>query len=238
MEITKINLHHVLFLDIETVPLYSTYTQVSAFEQELWEEKTRYLRGEVQADEFYHRAGIWAEFGKIICISVGYFARYKDERIFRVRSFTGEEINILQDFLALVNKFFNKPQHFLAAHNGKEFDFPFIARRLLIHGLPIPTILNVYGKKPWQFQFIDTLEMWKFGDYKHYTSLKLLSHVLGIPTPKAEINGENVREVFYIDNDIGRIAAYCQGDTIAVAQIVLRLRGEQILQNSEIYLIN
>lgn len=237
MDITKVNLHHILFLDIETVPLFPTYAQVDDYEKELWEEKTKYIRGVSSGEEFYARAGIWAEFGKIICISVGYFARYKDERVFRVRSFVGEERQILKDFSSLVEHFFNKPQHFLAAHNGKEFDFPFIARRLLVNDLPIPSILNVYGKKPWQFQFIDTLEMWKFGDYKHYTSLKLLSYVLGIPTSKGDISGQDVCSVYYEQGNIGRIMTYCQADTIAVAQIVLRLRGEQILQEQEIFLV-
>lgn len=204
-------------------------------ERSLWEDKTRYIRQEVPAEDYYERAGIWAEFGKIVCISVGYFVVKNGQRQFRVRSFVGEERDILEDFSCLVNQFFSGREHLLAAHNGKEFDFPFIARRMLILGLALPEKLQLFGKKPWELGFLDTLDLWKFGDYKHYTSLNLLAYVLGIPSPKDDITGAEVRAVYYQEQDIARIAQYCQKDTLTVAQILLRMRGEPLLEPKEIH---
>ncbi|MDO4879764.1 MAG: ribonuclease H-like domain-containing protein [Capnocytophaga sp.] len=238
MDLASIKLSNVLFLDIETVPLYPDFENVPEEERFLWEEKTRNQRGEKPAEEFYERAGIWAEFGKIVCISVGYFLVKDAGRQFRVRSFTGEEKKILEDFSYLVGHHFHKKHHLLAAHNGKEFDFPFIARRMIINELPLPNILNLYGKKPWEFQYLDTLDLWKFGDYKNYTSLRLLAYILKIPSPKEDINGSEVRSVFYEEKNIQRIADYCQKDTITVAQIILKLRNEPLLSEKEIHYVS
>src|SRR5690606_3477787 len=185
-------------------------------------------------EDFYERAGIWAEFGKIICISVGYFVPKGNSRNFRVTSFYGDEIKILKDFKNLLETHFSSPQHILCAHNGKEFDFPFIARRMIINRIDIPHKLDLFGKKPWEVPHLDTLELWKFGDYKHYTSLKLLTHIWGIPSPKDDSDGSEVRKVYYQDNDIVRIIRYCEKDTVAVAQVFLRLRNEDILNEDEI----
>ena len=231
----RIKLENVLFLDIETVPLYESFSELEETTQQLWEQKTNYQRkDEFTPEEFYDRAGIWAEFGKIVCISVGYFVFKGDVRNFRVTSFYGEEINILNDFKTLLETHYNKPQHILCAHNGKEFDFPYIARRMIINSIDIPFKLNLFGKKPWEVPHLDTLELWKFGDYKTFTSLKLMTHVLGIPSPKDDIDGGEVCGVFYKDNDIDRIIRYCEKDTIAVAQIILRLRNEDLLVTDEI----
>lgn len=233
--IKRINLEHILFLDIETVPLYPHFDHLDDTSKLLWEEKTKYQRKEdYSAEEFYDRAGIWAEFGKIVCISVGYFVIKGDIRNFRVTSFHGEELKILKEFFSLLETHFNKAHHLLCAHNGKEFDFPFIARRMIIRGMDLPSKLNFFGKKPWEVPHLDTMELWKFGDYKTYTSLKLMAHVLGIPSPKDDIDGSEVRNVFYDENDINRIAVYCEKDTVTVAQIFLRLRNEKILEPSEI----
>ncbi len=238
--ISKIKLPQILFLDIETVPLYSDFTQLTKTEQELFETKTKYQRrDEITVADFYERAGIWAEFGKIICVSVGYFVFEGKQRSFRVKSFFDtDEKELLIDFSELLNSHFNKAAHLLCAHNGKEFDFPFLARRMLINGLPLPKKLNLFGKKPWDIPHLDTLELWKFGDYKHYTSLKLLTHILGIPSPKDDIDGSQVARVYYQDNDLKRIVDYCQKDTIAVAQVLLRLRNENLLDANEIIFIN
>lgn len=234
----KINLEDVLFLDIETVPLVEEYTELSETERFLWEEKTKYQRkDEISPEDFYERAGIWAEFGKIVCISVGFFSFRNEQRTFRVKSFIGEEITILKEFTQLLNQHFSRINKLLCAHNGKEFDFPFIARRLIINGLEIPPKLQLFGKKPWEIPHLDTLELWKFGDYKHFTSLRLLAHVLGIPSPKDDIDGSQIREVFYKEKNIDRIATYCEKDTITVAQIVLRLRGEELLEDDEILIV-
>jgi uncharacterized protein YprB with RNaseH-like and TPR domain len=231
----RINLEHILFLDIETVPSYQNFDDLDETEKLLWEQKTKYQRKEdFTAEEFYDRAGIWAEFGKIVCISVGYFKMQGEVRTFRVTSFYGEERDILNDFKTLLETHFNRPHHLLCAHNGKDFDFPYIARRMIIQGIDLPFKLNLFGKKPWEVMHLDTLELWKFGDYKTFTSLKLMSHVLGIPSPKDDIDGSQVRDVFYEEGDANRIVIYCEKDTITVAQILLKLRNEELLDESEI----
>ncbi len=233
--ITKLNLEHILFLDIETVPENENFEELTDTKKELWALKTKYQRKEeFSAEEFYERAGIWAEFGKIVCISVGFFKNQGDIRQFRTTSFYGDEVKLLQDFKNLLETHFNDNRHLLCAHNGKEFDFPYIARRMIIHNIALPHKLNLFGKKPWEVPHLDTLELWKFGDYKTYTSLKLMTNVLGIPSPKDDIDGSEVRDVFYNEKDIDRIIVYCEKDTIAVAQIFLRLRGDEILNANEI----
>jgi len=233
--IAKLNLENILFLDIETVPEVPHFSDLDLAKQELWELKSQYQRKEeFTAEEFYERAGIWAEFGKIICISVGYFTAQGDSRKFRTTSFYGDEIKILKDFKNLLISHFSQTKHLLCAHNGKEFDFPYIARRMIIQNIELPYKLNLFGKKPWEVPHLDTLELWKFGDYKTYTSLKLLTNVLGIPSPKDDIDGSDVYRVYYEENGIDRIIVYCEKDTIAVAQIFLRLRGDDILNDDEI----
>ncbi|HEX8269397.1 MAG TPA: 3'-5' exonuclease [Flavobacterium sp.] len=233
--IEKINLENILFLDIETVPCEEDFNSLDPEWKQLWEQKTQYQRkDEYTPEDFYDRAGIWAEFGKIICISVGYFTLKSDTRTFRVTSFFGDEKKILSDFNNLMNNHFNQPQHVLCGHNAKEFDIPFIARRMIINGIPIPGKLNLFGKKPWEVPHLDTLELWKFGDYKHFTSLKLLSKVLGIPSSKGDIDGSQVGYVYYVEKDIDRIITYCEKDTIAVAQVFLKLRREELLVDDEI----
>ena len=233
--IKRLKLEHILFLDIETVPQFADYDSLDNPTKLLWAAKTKYQRKEnFTPKEFYDRAGIWAEFGKIICISVGYFKQKEDPINFRVTSFYGEEGDILKDFKALLETHFNKSNHLLCAHNGKEFDFPYIARRMVILGIDLPEKLNLFGKKPWEVPHLDTLELWKFGDYKTFTSLSLMAHVLGIQSPKDDISGEQVRDVFYKEKDIDRIVAYCEKDTVTVAQIILKLRNQDLLNPSEV----
>jgi len=233
---TKIDFENILFLDIETVPEKEGFDQLSQEEQTLFADKTQYQRkNEIPPEEFYERAGIWAEFGKIICISVGYFTNfYSKERRFRVTSFVGEEFKLLTDFKVLLENHFFKAAHLLCAHNGKEFDFPYIARRMIIHQIALPEKLNLFGKKPWEVPHLDTMELWKFGDYKHFTSLKLLAHILGIPSPKDDIDGSEVAAVYYCEKDIQRIVIYCEKDTITVAQLMLRFNNEPLLEEQEI----
>ncbi|MRX64220.1 3'-5' exonuclease [Maribacter luteus] len=231
----KLHLENILFLDIETVPEAADYEELDDVTKELWEHKTQYQRkDEITAEEFYDRAGIWAEFGKIICISVGYFHTKGDIREFRVTSFYGEEPKLLKDFKTLLNTHFKYPKNLLCAHNGKEFDFPYIARRMIINGISLPYKLDLFGKKPWEVPHLDTLELWKFGDYKHYTSLKLMSHILGIPSPKEDIDGSMVRDVYYKEGNLDRIVTYCELDVVTTAQVLLRLRNDDLLQNNEI----
>ena len=232
----KINLKEILFLDIETVPEFENWKDLSKETQELFDKKTQYQRKEkVTADEFYDRAGIWAEFGKIICITVGYFVEIKKKKQLRLTSFFGDdESKVLVDFKELLDKHFNDKNNVLCAHNGKEFDFPFIARRMIIHQIQLPKKLNLFGKKPWEVPHLDTLDLWKFGDYKHYTSLKLLTSILGIPSPKDDIDGSEVADVYYRQKNIDRIVSYCEKDTIAVAQIILRFNNEKLLSEKDI----
>lgn len=225
----------IVFLDIETVPEVYDFKALDPYRQELWEQKTAYKRGEdISAAEFYKNAGIWAEFGKIVCISLGYFTHKGSGMNFRVTSLAGDEADLLMEFSRLLGTHFRQPKYLLCAHNGKEFDFPYIARRMLIKGLPLPSKLNLFGKKPWEIPHLDTMELWKFGDFKHYTSLKLLAEVLGIPSPKEDMDGSMVRDVYYQDQDTERIIKYCELDVVTLAQVFLRLRGEELLAEGEI----
>ncbi|CAM1350132.1 3'-5' exonuclease [Tenacibaculum insulae] len=231
----KINLQNILFLDIETVPEVENFADLSEEKQELYALKTQYQRkDEIEVADFYHRAGIWAEFGKIICISVGYFVENDGKNQLRVTSFSGDETTILTDFKQLLDKHFNQNKHLLCAHNGKEFDFPYIARRMIINRIDLPKKLDLFGKKPWEVPHLDTLDLWKFGDYKHYTSLKLLTSILGIPSPKQDIDGSEVANVYYKEKNLPRIVKYCERDTIAVAQLLLRFLNKPIIENTDI----
>jgi len=235
--LNNLDLTKILFLDIETVPLVGSYEQMDEETAKLWDDKASKLsRSEQTGEELFQRAGIYAEFGKIICISVGYFVlREGGKREFRMRSFYGDDEKLLlREFADILNNHFSSPTQLLCAHNGKEFDFPYIARRMVINRIPIPSILNSVGKKPWEVQHIDTMELWKFGDWKSFTSLKLLTHILDIPTPKTDIDGSDVARVYYEENDLDRIERYCKRDTLAVAQLLLRFRGEDILTDDQV----
>lgn len=228
----KVAKENILFLDIETVPIYADYSDVPEIEKELFANKTVYKRGEeFTAEAYYNRAGIWAEFGKIVCISVGYFVKEQ----FRITSFASDsEIEILNSFKNVLESYFNKSQHVLCGHNAKEFDFPFICRRMIVNEISLPKQLNLFGKKPWEVPHLDTLEMWKFGDYKHYTSLKLLTYLLKIPSPKGDIDGSQVAEVYYKEKDLLRIVAYCEQDVLALARVFLKLNGETMLEDKDV----
>jgi predicted PolB exonuclease-like 3'-5' exonuclease len=231
-----LNLEHVLFLDVETVPQAASYTDLPERMQTLWEKKSAYIRKENQtAEEVYERAGILAEFGKIICISAGYIHKGEKGNLFRVKSFYGDDEKLLlTQFCASLQAFFTKRKNAqMCAHNGKEFDFPYIARRILINGLPFPEVLDVAGRKPWEVPFLDTMELWKFGDYKHFCSLDLLTTILDIPTPKDDIDGSRVAAVYYEEKNIARIVRYCEKDAMSVAQLLLRYRGEPLLLDME-----
>ena len=223
----NIRIEDILFLDIETVPFASSLTQLDPVMQVLWDKKSKLFRNPDQsADEAYERAGIYSEFGKIICISVG-LIKEKNPYSFRVKSFYGDdEKTLLTEFSAMLSKFYRSDKDAqLCAHNGKEFDFPYIARRMIINSLVIPEMLNNAGKKPWEVKLLDTMDLWKFGDYKNYTSLDLLTTILGIPTPKDDIDGSMVARVYYEEKDLPRIVRYCEKDVLAIAQIVLRFKN-------------
>jgi len=230
---------NILFLDIETVPQYADYNSLPKDWKELWDTKAASLlkyHEEESKDTIYHRAGIYAEFGKIICISCGFIQGNGREKRISIKSFFGDQENILlTTFCEMLNKWAHGDDpKFLCAHNGKEFDFPYLCRRLIINNIPIPHILNISGKKPWEVNHFDTLEMWKFGDFKSFTSLNLLAHTLGIPTPKDDIDGSKVWSVYWNDKDMNRIVTYCQKDVVTVAQVFLKMQGETIIKPENI----
>ncbi|MBQ0153083.1 MAG: ribonuclease H-like domain-containing protein [Chryseobacterium sp.] len=228
--IHKIPLEKVLFLDIETVPNYANFQEVPETEQNLWDKKTKYQRKEdFSAEEYYDRAGIMAEFGKIICISIGIID--KNDTL-KIKSFADDdEKKLLLEF----GNIFNSQRLrdvILCAHNGKEFDFPWIARRFLINGMMPPVPFQMFGKKPWEIPHLDTMELWKFGDYKSFISLELMAHVFGIPTPKDDIDGSMVSSIYYIEKDLQRIVDYCEKDVLTLANIFRRMRQEDLLQRN------
>ncbi|HVM87374.1 MAG TPA: 3'-5' exonuclease [Puia sp.] len=232
--------NNILFLDIETAPQYSSFGKMPDEWKQLWSNKAAYLIKNPETDSpetIYTRAGIYAEFGKIICISCGIVTGNGLQKKISLKSFYGDnEKEVLQAFCDMLNKWSAGPNKFLCAHNGKEFDFPYLCRRLVINEMDIPYILKISGKKPWEVPHLDTMELWKFGDYKSYTSLNLLARTLGVATPKDDIDGSMVAEVYWNDHDLKRIANYCQKDVVTVAQVYLRLNGEALIspENMEI----
>ena len=225
-------LEKVLFLDIETVPQKPNFDSLDEIEQQFWTKKANQLsKKEESPAELYQRAGIYAEFGKIVCISIGKISG-KTSSIFQLQSFIEEDEKLL---LLNFKKFLETQQNkLLCAHNGKEFDFPYIARRMLINGIALPKILQFAGKKPWEIPHLDTLELWKFGDYKHYTSLDLFAHIFKIPSPKQETNGEMVYDLWWNKKDKKRIRDYCEQDTLTVAQLYCAFNGLNRLGQEQI----
>jgi len=225
----------ILFLDIETAPQYSAYSEGTDSYKKLWDGKAKYLAKDKETpSDVYKSAGIYAEFGKVVCITVGMFSG----KAFRLKSFYGDDEKImLEEFSSLLNKHYNSNEHFLCAHNGKEFDFPFLARRILINGLKVPHILDNAGKKPWEVKLLDTMELWKFGDYKNYTSLNLLAEIFGIPSPKGDMDGSMMYKVYWEDKDWDRIIKYNRKDVLTVAQVYLRFKGEKLIEEKDVVIV-
>ena len=227
-------LENILFLDIETVGGTATYDELDERMKHFWDIKASQIAHSEDdtPEKLYSRAAIYAEFGKIDCISVGYIVQDK----VRLTSFADDdEKKLLLAFADLLNKHFNTPKHQLCAHNGKEFDFPYICRRMLIHNIPIPFILNSQGKKPWETTFLDTMELWKFGDYKHYTSLDLLANIFHIPSPKDDINGSQVHETYWKENhNLERIKTYCEKDVLTIVQLMRRFNHLPLIEDENI----
>lgn len=232
----NISTDNLLFLDIETVSQYKLYEDLPENLKKQWDHKSQLLaRSEDDTPSLlYEKAGIYAEFGKIICISVGSFKH----NLLRIKSFAGhDEHQLLSDFSELLHNRYNKTDSLLCAHNGKEFDFPFIARRMLINNITLPSILNIAGCKPWEIRHIDTMELWKFGDHKNFTSLELLTTIFGIESPKDDISGNQVGNTYWNDNNLDRIVTYCQKDVIALVQLFLRYKGEALLSDNQIIIV-
>jgi len=229
---------NLLLIDIETVPLERDYAQLPEKMQYLWAKKSLLIDPE-QTDpalSFSGRAGIYAEFGKIICIGLGYFVRSGEHYSMKIKSLASHhEREILEEFREVCNRFFKKPDKQFCGHNIREFDIPYICRRSFIHQVPLPDILtDLQSKKPWENPMLDTLQFWKFGEYKNFTSVDLLATVLGIDSPKSDIDGSEVGRVYWQDNDLDRIVRYCNRDVVTVGQILMRLNGMPLLNESEI----
>ena len=227
--IKNIPIEKIMFLDIETVPQAEAWSSLDDQTQYLWDKKTKFQRKEdVPADTFFEeRAGIMAEFGKIVCISIGMMDGHDQ---LKIKSFYGDDEKA---FLLEFCEIFNSPRLrdvILCAHNGKEFDFPYIARRLLINGINPPNVFQMFGKKPWEIPHLDTMELWKFGDWKSFASLELLAHIFNIPTPKDDIDGSQVASVYYLEKDLLRIVKYCEKDVLTLCNIFRRMRQEDIVK--------
>ncbi len=239
-------MHHIrpenlLLIDIETVPQSPVFDQLSPEWKILWEEKVqRSLPPGTTAAEFYpQRAGVMAEFAKIICISIGHLKKEGDKYRLRLKSFYGDdEKTLLQEFIATTNQpEGNNNNWSFTGHNIKEFDIPFICRRLLVNSLPIPPYLDFQNMKPWETNIIDTFQYWRFGDYKNFTSLKLLAATLGIPSPKDDIDGSMVGKVYWEEKNIQRIVTYCQKDVVTTANIILRFMNLPLVADEEITIV-
>lgn len=233
----NVNPQNILFLDIETVPQHKDYSALNDAELLLWGKKAKVLaRGEdIAAEDMYDRAGIYAEFGKIVCITVGALRGTGADRQFRLKSFAShDEKELLAGFNNMVGQHYNSPAHHLCGHNGKEFDFPYIARRTIINRMKLPGPLDIAGKKPWEISHLDTMELWKFGDFKAYTPLALLAHCFGIPTPKDDIDGSDVGRVYWEENDLERIVTYCEKDVLTLANVFLSMRGDPLIEKSQV----
>lgn len=222
----------ILFIDIETVPIEHDYSSLTENLQKEWTKKTRILRNVPEQDAdpatlFSERAGVFSEFAKVVCIGIGSLYEQDGNWKMRLKSLTNtNEKILLNDFCAVLSKFANMHSDFrFCGHNIKEFDIPFLCRRMIINAIKIPASMQVQGKKPWEVNHIDTMDMWRFGDYKNFTSLSLLAAVLGIPSPKSDIDGSMVAGVFYDDNDLPRIGSYCLQDVYTSAKVYLRLAG-------------
>lgn len=221
---SQAELEKILFLDIETVPLVYRYSDLDQALRDLWDRKWQHNR-DISPEEQYSKAGIYAEFAKVVCISYGFI----ENGALRVEAISSEdEKEVLTKFAALLNGRFGRAGQLLCAHNGKEFDFPFLCRRLLINAMPLPRVLQIQGKKPWDVPHLDTLDMWKFGDYKHYSSLSLLAHVFGIPSPKDDMDGSMVGKTFYEDRDLRRIEEYCKKDVLTLVKVFCRFSGVEV----------
>lgn len=236
INLKQVQLENIVFLDIETVSAHRSFEDLNSDWQDLWKRKARNLLKEQQTEaDIYDQASIYAEFGKVICIGVGLIRRGKDGTQFRVKSYYGDdERTVLQEFANLLNKSFNGTTYLLCAHNGKEFDFPYLARRMMVQGIALPKLLDIQGKKPWEVPHLDTLELWKFGDRKSFTSLNLLAHLFEIPTPKDDIDGSMVGSVYWQDHDLDRIARYCCKDVLTLARVFLKFRGEKNISDEDV----
>jgi DNA polymerase elongation subunit (family B) len=226
----KRDLKNLLFLDIETVSQTTDYVNLDERLKKQWARKTSFIKKDSdKSDEmlFHERAGIYAEFGKVIVIGMAYFHEEGEEIQLRTKALSGDdEKDLLKQFKSILVKM--SPDLRLCAHNGKEFDFPYLSRRMLINGIPLPTALNISGKKPWDINHLDTMDMWKFGDWKNYTSLDLLATIFGIESSKTDMDGSMVNAVYHEEKNLEKIAAYCIQDVVVTAKLFTKLQSIEL----------
>lgn len=222
-------LNQILFLDIETASLTENFEDLPQRLQDEWLRKERIINQDKQKIEpgflYFERAGIHAEFGQVVCVGVGYFQLDKENKklVFRSKCFAGEdEMELLSEFKALLEK----KKWILCAHNGKEFDFPYLCRRMLVQGISLPEPLQIAGRKPWEVRHLDTMELWKFGDYKYYTRLELLASVFGVPSSKDDLDGSQVNTTFHLEKDIQKIEKYCLKDVEVTARVFIAMNPQ------------
>lgn len=230
---TYTDIEKILFIDIETVPIVYQYGDLDEIKKDLWNKKWQYNK-DISPEIQYNKAGIYAEFAKVVCIGFGFYSQRK----YHINTIAdADEKKVLSRFGDLLKKQFNTDSHVLCAHNGKEFDFPFLCRRHLIANLPLPKLLQIQGKKPWEIKHIDTMELWKFGDIKNFSSLNLLANIFDIPSPKDDMDGSMVAKTFYEDNDLPRIEKYCKKDVITLTRVYNRFAGMPNLGDDEIIFV-
>ncbi len=229
------HLKNILFIDIETVSVAPDYNQLSKGLQAEWTRKSKYLKSNIIENAepsmlFAEKAGIFSEFAKVVCIVVGSLQHTNNEWKLRLKSLSGDDEKVLlNEFCELLSRFIGfNPELRFCGHNIKEFDIPFLCRRMVINGMALPECMQLSGKKPWEINHLDTLELWRFGDYKHYSSLSLLAEVLGIPSPKEDLDGSKVGDTYWKDKDLSRISRYCMQDVLTTARVFLRLKGIDI----------
>ncbi len=235
-------LRHILFLDIETVPLMADHGGLTEALQNEWAKKAKFLKGKTDENIepsalFMERAGVFSEFAKVVCIVVGSLQKDGDVWKLRLKSLANDDEKVLlNDFKELVARFTAYMSDVcFCGHNIKEFDIPFLCRRMVINGIGLPGPMQLSGKKPWEVNHQDTLELWKFGDYKHFTSLSLLAEVLGIPSPKDDMDGSMVGHVYWKEKDLSRICKYCMQDVLTTAKVFLRLKGIEGIDLQPVY---
>lgn len=231
-KIDSTHFHKTLIIDIETVPLTDDWFSLPEAIRNHWVHKMNFLHlSEEQkanpSSVFADRAGIYSEFGKIVCIGMGYITGREGTQVIRLKSLKNDnEKELLQAFCSTVSHFKEQNKEIIfCGHNIKEFDIPYICRRMLINGLDLPECLDISGLKPWQVAHQDTLELWRFGDYKSYVSLDLLAQVLQIPSSKSDIDGSQVGATYWKEKDLERIAQYCLRDVYTTALVYMRLKG-------------
>lgn len=237
------NIKNLVFLDIETVSSSPNFETLEPAMQALWEKKSTFLRRdeEYPLDKLYfEKAAIYSEFGKIICISVGILYKDKSKNLnIRIKSIhSDDEKEVLNGFIDLLKEKLDEEKIQLCGHNAKEFDLPYLCRRMLINGISLPPYLQLSGKKPWEIKHLDTMEMWKFGDYKNFTSLALLAQIFNVPSPKDDIDGSDVNRVYYKEDGLERIAQYCNRDVLATAQVYLKMQGEALIEEDHIEFVD